>query len=163
MRRLALLAVLVLGLAGCRDTYPHTDTVRNVPRPQSAKVIRLAPEASARAFAERWVNWDWRTVASRQRELARMAAGALATQLRANAGSARIDATLARDRPGMRGTVAIVDLTQRREAATGLVVTREQTYTNEHADLGGPRYRVYRVALARAAGRWEVTGWEPQP
>jgi hypothetical protein len=163
MRRLALLAVLVIGLAGCQDPYHHTDTVQSVARPQSATVIRTAPDAIARAFAKRWVNWDWRTAAARQRELARMAAGALATQLRANAGSVRLDATLARDRPGMRGTVAIVDLAQRRAAATGLVLTREQTYTNEHADQGGPRYRVYRVALIGAAGRWEVARWEPQP
>jgi hypothetical protein len=163
MRRLTLLAVLVIGLTGCQDPYRHTDTVQSVPRSQSATVVRPAPDASARAFAERWVNWDWRTAAARQRELARMAAGALATQLRANAGSARIDATLARDRPRVRGTVTIVDLAQRREAATGLVVTREQTYTNEHADLGGPRYHVYRVSLIAGADRWEVTRWAPQP
>lgn len=48
--------------------------------------------------------------------------------------------------------VATVDLAQCPDAATGLIVTREQTYTSDHADLGGPRYRVYRVALARPAG-----------
>ena len=127
---------------------------RSLPRPL------LWPQ---RAFAKEWINWDWRSAATQQRHLAQLARGPLADQLRANADSARIDASLARDRPGSRGAIAAVDLTSHGPRSAGIVVTREQSYTDGHADLGGAHYRVYRVRLAAADRTWEVTTWAPQP
>jgi hypothetical protein len=111
----------------------------------------------------RWINWDWQTAAKRQRALAHLAVGELARTLRANAASARIDATFARDKPGSIGTVAAIQLTRRGGDAAGLVVTHEQSSTGEHADLGGQRYRVYLVTMQRDGGKWKVSRWAPQP
>lgn len=178
-RALAPLAVIaVLGLAGCQDPYAHdrteppaaqatTVTERSGPSstPTPGRGASSLPSASAmaRAFGSRWINWDWQTAASQQRALATLATVDLARQLRANADSARIDATLARDRPGSRGRVVAIELTASGERDAGIVVTREQTLTDGRADLGGARYRVYTVQLEHARGRWEVSAWTPQP
>jgi len=176
----AVAAVIGAASAGCQDPYADSGRQPDVAPDTSARHTTrpgppappLAPGAARRArsprraawsFARLWVNWDWRGVARQQRALARIATGELAQQLRANAGSARIDATLARDRPGSRGTVAAIDLKASGGRATGIVVTREQTYTDGRADLGGRRYRVYRIRLTRDRTGWEVSGWEPQP
>ena len=95
--------------------------------------------------------------------LARLAGGRLATRLRADADAAAQDETLARDKTAHRGTVAAISLNPSPGRARGLVVTRERTYTNGHADLGGARYRVYRVAISARHDGWTVTAWAPQP
>jgi hypothetical protein len=179
---LALAAALAV--TGCQDPYT-TDSARREPtRTRTALPVRsdtaepgpAAPaftpavarrsrtaRSAARAFATRWINWDWRTAASQQRSLAKLATGALARTLRANASSARIDATLARDKPGSRGRVTAIDLKPTQAGAAGVVVAHEQTYTGGHADLGGQRYHVYLVQLHRAPHAWEVRRWAPQP
>ena len=178
-----LLALLVAG-SGCQDPY-SSQPLRSSPSPTSnreptpgdtsrpgARIPSLAPATArgsrsprqaARSFAARWVNWDWRTVAEQQRSLARLATGPLAQRLRANGRSARIDASLARDKPGSRGAVAAIDLTTAADQASGVVVTREQTYTDGRADLGGQRYCVYLIRLKRERNGWGVSAWEPQP
>jgi hypothetical protein len=174
----------VLALAGCQDPYandharPAPATTQHVaeapsdtaqpgppaaPPPAAPRQPSASPRQAARTFAARWANWDWRTASRQQRALARLAVGRLAQQLTANASSARIDATLARDRPGVRGDVAAIDLDVRATRATGIVVTHEQTYTDGRADLGGGRYRVYLIRLASHRGGWGVSAWEPQP
>jgi hypothetical protein len=174
----------VLALAGCQDPYasnharPAPATTQHVtvtpsdiarPGPSAARRPSTAPQPStsarhaARTFAAGWANWDWRSASRQQRALARLAVGRLAQRLTANARSARIDATLARDRPGARGTVAAIDLDVRATRAAGIVVTHEQTYTDGRADLGGRRYRVYLIRLASHDGGWGVSAWDPQP
>lgn len=179
-----MLVVLGLAITGCEDPYA-TERARSAPQRSSAAVLtpgdttRPGPaagpippaaatavpsaRAAARLFAERWVNWDWRSVATQQRAVAGLARGDLRGQLRANARQARGDASLERDKPGGRGTVAAISLRYISATAAGIVVTREQTYTAGHADLGGRRYRVYVVRLARGRGGWGVSAWEPQP
>jgi hypothetical protein len=185
IRTLPIAAIAaVLALAGCQDPYasdharpaPATtqhvaetpsDTARPgppaVPPPAAARQPSASPRQAARAFADRWANWDWRTASSQQRALARLAVGRLAQQLTANASSARIDATLARDRPGARGAVAAIELAVRTTRAIGIVVIHEQTYTDGRADLGGQRYRVYLIRLTSHRRDWGVSAWEPQP
>lgn len=184
MRRAGALRVLVVVVSaagsGCQDPYggdgarptpapaaiadDHVRPGPTAPRlPSRVAKASASPRGTARRFATLWANWDWRNVASRQRALARLAAGDLARQMRANASSVRIDASLVRDKPASRGIVAAIKVKLTREHATGLVVTREQTYTDGRADLGGRRYRVYRVRLRRAGAGWEVARWEPQP
>jgi hypothetical protein len=178
---LGLVAVVIgAASAGCKDPYagssrqpdvepdttpPHTSRPGPPARPPAPSAAQGAqsPRRAASSFAKRWVNWDWRGVADQQRALARHATGQLAQQLQANASSARIDATLARDKPGSRGAVAAIDLRTIAERATGIVVTREQTYTDGRADLGGRHYRVYRIGIKRDGTGWEVSEWEPQP
>lgn len=160
-------ALLALAIAGCQDPYASQDRPR--PRPSTTEVPAASvPRASsaeqaARAFASRWINWDWRTAGTQQRALARLAADKLAKELRANAASARIDASLARDKPSSRGNVVATDLDSQAASAAGVVVTREQTYTAAHRDLGGQHHRVYRIRLRLSDGRWEVSSWEPLP
>jgi hypothetical protein len=186
-RRIALavtLPVLLVAESGCQDPYSDQsslpspsptgdreatpgDTSRPGPRipPLSAATPggSRSPRRTARSFAVRWVNWDWRTAIEQQLALARLATRPLARRLRANASSARVDASLARDKPGSRGAVAAIDLTIARDRASGVVVTREQSYTAGRADLGGRRYRVYLIRLSREQDAWGVSAWEPQP
>ena len=159
---LVLIAALVV--AGCRDPYAGTRTAPPTPstRADAGRAAASAREA-ARLFATRWINWDWHSAGRQQLALAGLAVGRLAGELKANAHSARIDATLARDRPGSRGTVVAIDLQPGRQGVAGLVVTHEQSLANGHADLGGAQYRVYLVRLVHDHARWEVTAWEPQP
>ena len=176
----ALAIALAVAITGCQDPYAR-DRARPAARPSatpgdigqpgsqagpvpsSAARLTPSPQGAARSFATRWVNWDWRSAASQQRTLARLATGGLARQLRANASSARVDATLARDKPGARGSVAAIDLKAGTTEAAGIVVTREQTYTDGRADLGGRNYRVYLIHLTRDQNGWGVSAWEPQP
>ena len=180
----ALAIALAVAITGCQDPYardraqptspparrpsaPPSDVSQPGPAagPVPSSAARPAPSArgAARSFATRWVNWDWQSAASQQRTLARLATGDLARQLRANASSARVDATLARDRPGARGSVVAIDLKAGNAEAAGIVVAREQTYTEGRADLGGQRYRVYLIRLKRERNGWGVSAWEPQP
>ena len=173
---LRVLAVaLTVTMSGCQDPYAR-DRARpasapaarpsaapsdiSQPGPPAGSVpstaARRAPSArrAAGSFATRWVNWDWRSAAGQQRTLARLATAGLARQLRANASSARVDATLARDKPGARGSVVAIDLKAGNAEAAGIVVAREQTYTDGRADLGGQRYRVYLIRLKRERNGW---------
>jgi hypothetical protein len=179
----ALALVVALAPAGCQDPYvndgsrPEPVRTRTAAAPGDTAApgpaaTPLATEADpsvrsardvARSFAMRWINWDWRTAATQDRELARLAAAKLARTLRANAASARIDATVARDKPGSRGTVAAIQLRTTGLVPAGLIVTHEQTSTDGHADLGGQRYRVYLVALELQNAKWGVSRWAPQP
>lgn len=182
-RRLAALATFALlgiAAAGCKDPYANqrtpaprpaartpSDLTRPGPRasaiPTTPQRPHRLPRAAAQAFAATWVSWDWRTIDEQQRKLARLSVGELARQLNATAASARRDASVARDKPGSRGTVAATNLRVDGRNARGIVVTREQTYTDRRADLGGQRYRVYHVRLVADRGRWGVSAWQPQP
>lgn len=169
MRRpTAVLALTTaVALAACQD--PYADNKSRL-EPASTRAVAAEPLAGgasvrdvARSFAMRWITWDWRTAANQERELAQLATPKLARALRANAASARIDATVVRDKPGSRGTVVAVELKTTTPVAAGLIVTHEQTSTDGRADLGGRRYRVYLVALELEHGRWGVSRWAPQP
>jgi hypothetical protein len=157
--------LLALTAAGCQDPYARPERPSAAPATTPPVASRDADGArgAARIFASRWVNWDWGTAGAQQRALALLAVGRLAVDLRANASSARIDASLARDKPSSRGDVVATDLRGEAASATGIVVTREQTYTAGHADLGGRHYRIYRVRLTLSNGRWEVSSWERLP
>lgn len=164
-RHLSLVALAALAVAGCQD--PYSDGASSAqqdrgPAPPQ-RTTSGGADGVAREFAALWSNWTWRAVDRQQRRLARLAAPGLARQLEANATGARIDATLRRDRPAARGTVAIVEVRATASTAQGLVVTREQTSTNGRTDLGGLRYRVYRVAAELRDGVWKVSRWQPQP
>jgi hypothetical protein len=178
---LALVAAFALVLAGCQDPYqreqaqprstPATRAPRDADRPgPRAPALPAMPDAQARSaraaarrFARAWINWDWHSLAARQRSLARLAADRLAAELRANTKTTAADASLARDRPSARGSVIAVDLRAVRARASAVVVTREQTYTDGHADLGGQHHRVYRALLTQTAVGWEVSAWTPLP
>jgi hypothetical protein len=178
--RLALAAVALV-LAGCQDPYqreqrqtaptPATsvsgDAERAGPRAPDVPPVPEAQASSAhgaaRTFAGRWINWDWRTLPAHQRELARLGTGRLADELRANAKTSAANASLARDQPSSRGSIVAVDLHAEHAKASAVIVTREQTYTAGHADLGGQHHHVYRALLTRGIRGWEVSAWTPLP
>ena len=162
MKRAVSVLALSLLLAGCSNPYANSSRGVTPPTPRAATPSSTAT-TTARSFALRWVNWGWRSAATQQRALACLATGQLAAELRANAASARIDASLARDKPSVRGVVVIVNLTARGSLVAGLVVTREQSFTAGRPDIGGAHYRVYAITVARGGGRWEVSVWKPQP
>lgn len=179
-----VLALLAVTSAGCADPYTtdRASTPPGTPPSSPAEpgdIERPGPPAgpvpsahdrrsrsaehAARTFAIRWINWDWQSAAQQQRAMARLAAGELAHELQTSARSVRLDASLTRDKPGSRGQVEAIDLQAGNEHRQGIVVTLERTYTGGRADLGGRRYRVYRVRLARTGDRWGVSAWQPQP
>jgi hypothetical protein len=180
---LTALAALGFGLTACHDPYqttqprqppappgtPHArgDAQRPGPTVPAVSATPAGRDRGARgvvvAFARAWSTWDWRTAADQQHALARLAVGPLAAQLHANAATTAGDASLARDRPGSRGRVITVDLHRTQQGVEAVVVTREQTTTNGHADLGGARHHVYRATLTRSAQGWGVSAWTPLP
>ena len=66
--------------------------------------------AALRAFCWRWANWDWRSLAGQQRQLARLAVGELADQLQAQADQAERSGAARRDRLSVRGQIVTIDL-----------------------------------------------------
>lgn len=184
-RHLAAVVALALALGGCQDPYQNdqahqaaSSRMRPAQAPRPGDIDgpgppgRPAPagpvgqgsgaRAVAAAFARGWTNWDWRTAAAQQLKLARLATGTLGTQLRSGARSTAADQSLARDRPGARGSVIAIDLKPDQRGVSGVVATREQTYTGGHADLGGRRYRVYLTTIEHGRHGWRVSRWEPQ-
>lgn len=168
--------VLGVALAGCQDPWASSSQAPSAGQPARTAPATAPPSgtgtpaagaptarAAARAFAQRWVNWDWGDAAAQQRVLARLAHGPLAAQLRAGARAAAADRSLERDRPGARGSVLALQVEGDDRRATALAVTRERTYTDGHADLGGERHRVYRAGLERTARGWSVSEWTPLP
>jgi hypothetical protein len=177
--RLAAAALAVV-LAGCQNPYATNPSARaagrspqhdSAPSGSPSNPVTASPGAqrirardAAAVFARLWITWEWRSAPQQQRALAQLATGRLARDLRANATSSHINASLVRDKPSSRGTVAAINLTTTRtRRAAGIIVTREQTYTDGHPDLGGRHYRVYRIRLRQHADRWAVTTWAPQP
>jgi hypothetical protein len=158
----ALAATVVL--VGCQDPYVGAGHTQPAGPARATPPIGEVPTAATatRRFALRWINWDWRGAANGQRSLARLAVGSLATQLAENAEAVRADATLARDKPASRGQVVAIALRGEGATRTGVVVTREQTYSAGHPDLGGAHYRVYLVRVVRAGRGWGVIRWAPQ-
>jgi hypothetical protein len=177
----ALAAALALILAGCQDPYqrepappratPAAGVAGDAERPGARPpAVPAVPDtqarsalAAARRFARAWVNWDWRTLPAEQRALARLTTGRLADELHTNAKTTAADASLARDRPSSRGHVIAVALRASHRTAEAVLVTREQTYTAGHADLGGRHHRIYRARLTRGIDGWELRAWTPLP
>lgn len=148
------IAALAVVVTGCQDPY---DEPRRPPRPTPPAAV--GRDEVVRAFAKGWINWDWQSVADQQRSLAGLATRVLARQLRQDAASSRNAALLARQRPGSRGRLVVLELSS---AGRGIVVTQESTLTDGHADLGGEHYRVYLVSTRKWRGEWKVSRWEPQ-
>jgi hypothetical protein len=191
-RRKQLLAGLVacLALAACEDPYTQgtQSAAKSSPRDerpqaQRARGDELPPDppparegpaleeapagrtarATLAAFCTGWANWSWRTIGRQQRRLAGLATGRLAAQLAAEAGRAKLDRALRRDRLAMRGRVVALDLDPPGGGGRVVCVSRELEIQNGRGELGGGRHRVYLAALERTPRGWGVSRWEPQP
>jgi hypothetical protein len=134
------------------------------PTPPSADApvgVRGTPQAALAAFAGLYVNWDYRTLTSRQRELAGMSVGsARAAELQATA-SSRDDTTIAAAHIANSGTVLSISPEQG-GAGTWVIVTREQTSGSGDYEGLAAADHVTIARLARSGGGYAVSEWLPQ-
>jgi hypothetical protein len=146
-----------------RQRHPPEET-RPAPKLQTrtapARPARSAAEA-ARAFAEAWTNWNWRTIRSSERRRARLAAGALRREIDQDAASVSPDSTLRRDRTENTGVVLAVALGDAGGQRSAYVIVRETTASAGLVAIGDTAVRVYRAQLVRAHGGWLVGAWAP--
>jgi hypothetical protein len=188
LRAALFVAALTVVAAGCQDPYaaeprgedarrpgkpPLAERPRGDERPaaaderDTAPAVRLdaqaTPRAAVGAFCAQWANWSWRTIGRQQRRLARIAAGALAGQLAAEAKLRTQDQALRRDRLGVRGRVVAIDIKRGTSTRDAVCVTWERQQANRRADLEGARHRVYLATVVQTRNGWAVRRWEPQP
>jgi hypothetical protein len=122
---------------------------------------RSTPSGVLAAFALRYVNWTYRTLAADQRALAAMSVGAARqAELQAAAASAA-DTTIARARVENSGRLVGVapDASQ---PGRWIVVTREQTGGNSEYEGLRASYHVALARVARVADGYAVSQWQPQ-
>jgi hypothetical protein len=172
-------ALAELALAGCAnpdgaqlkststsESSPASPGEPPAPPPASAAGETTAgPSASAEdaviAFAERYVNWNYRTLGETERALAASAIGAArSAELQAAASSAK-DPSLAAGKITNRGSV--VALAPRRgDPATWVIVTSEQT-SGSYGYQGLPSsLHVTLARVARVNAGYAVSEWLPQ-
>ena len=163
----ALLLASAVTVAGCGISdpdatppppAPSTAAAAQRPTTPPAQPNRRAP-AGERAllarFARAWITYTFATLPAQQRQLAALATGPLARQLRQNA-ERDLQAQYVRvANVGSRGVVeAIVD----RPYAAAIVVTREQLTTNGHTQVA---WEIYLATLAATKAGSRVATWTP--
>lgn len=120
------------------------------------------PVEAVERFADRYINWNHRTLAEVQRQLAQMSIGeASATQKRA-ATRTPADSELRRGRVANHGQ--LIGIAPARPPRTGdfVVVTRETTTGARVYDELPPAYHVTLATVSRVRGGWAISRWEPQ-
>ena len=108
-----------------------------------------------------YINWSYRELAERERELAAISVGGARELERQQAASAAQDATLARAHVANSGRVVAIarELTR---AGSWVIVTRERT-SGSGAFQGVPAaYHVTLARLARLPGGYAVSEWLAQ-
>jgi hypothetical protein len=179
MRAAALLLMCAV-LGGCADlggaptsTSPTVAKVAQAdatheypsPAPPRERVLgggSASAVAAVRAFATAYVNWTASTVPSDMLALARRSVG----QARSAAALAAVET--ARDYELQRGGVAntgTVEAVAPLGGARYVVVTRERTTASNSNAYDGlrPAWHVTVATVTElSAGRWVVSGWQPQ-
>lgn len=176
-RSIVTLALLAFALAGCQNPDAPTSAGTQeglagspgepqppAPTPPSAYVpvgVRSTPQSALLAFAALYVNWDYRTLAARQRMLAAMSLGAArAAELQAAASSAG-DQTLQAAR--IRNSGVVLGLAPDRSArGRWVLVTREQTTGSAGYAGLEPSDHVTLARLVRTGAGYAVSEWLPQ-
>jgi hypothetical protein len=145
---------------------PASPGEREGTAPAQPHALPVNPAASARAaverFAERYVNWTWRSLLGDQRRLAATAVGeARASELQAYAATER-DTALARGRVFNSGTVIAVAPVNGGPGDEWACVTREQTGgQGEYAALVAA-YHVTLATVHPVPGGFAVSSWRPE-
>lgn len=138
--------------------YPGTK-----PAPQSAAGSASAVDAVT-AFASAYINWDARTVASDMQVLAQQSIGQARSEMELAAAQTASDYELRR---GGIANAGVVETVAALPGSPGryVVVTRERTTATATDAYQGLR-PAWHVALATVvrvgAGRWAVSGWQPE-
>lgn len=121
-----------------------------------------SPAAAIERFATLYTNWDYRTLARTQRQLAAMSVGEAATTHARAAARTHRDYELRRGRVANRGQ--IVSLSPSRPPARRgyVVVTLERTTGARVYDDLRPAYHVTFATTQAVHGGWAVSRWEPK-
>jgi len=175
---LACMIAVALVLAGCSNpdatgttaasTQASPQSAGEPPAPappppsaQSPAQVQPTPTGALTAFAERDVNWNWKTLAGDQRALAAIAVGAARLAEQQAAASSTADTTIASAEIWNRGTLVSV-APDRSKPGTWVLVTREQTGGDSQYEGLPAAYHVTLAELARVPGGWAVERWSPQ-
>ncbi|HET9102077.1 MAG TPA: hypothetical protein VFN55_01885 [Solirubrobacteraceae bacterium] len=175
----AAVGLCALALGGCAGLGPVGTTTRRSPTPlQIAQRTHEYPSPpgrssagpgfgsavlAVRAFATGYINWTANTISGRMRGLAALSSGqARSAMLLAAAETAR-DYELHRGGVANAGTVQAI-APQPGRTGTYVVVTLERTSATRSAAYQGlaPSWHVTLATVARRAGGWVVSGWQPE-
>lgn len=178
----AAIAVSVLSLAallaGC--TNPDAERTQDSPSPSSPQnpgepaapapasaqaqrpaAVQATAERALSAFAQLYVNWNYRTLSERQGTLARISVGPARLSERQAAARSASDSTLKRGHIYNSGQVVSI-ARERRSPGWWVIVTRERTGGGaQYAGLP-TAYHVTRARLAAVGGGYAVEQWLPQ-
>jgi hypothetical protein len=163
-----MLAVAAMAIAGCGisdpDAPPQGAVEQTAPVAHRRPAAPVAPPPSAATSSERallgrfahaWITYTFATLPSQQRELAALATGTLARQLRRNS-EADLEAQYIRvANVDSRGAVEAIVA---RPNATAIVVARERLTTNGQTQTS---WDVYLASVADTAAGLRVASWTP--
>ncbi|HEX4188580.1 MAG TPA: hypothetical protein VHY83_11835 [Solirubrobacteraceae bacterium] len=179
-QRTALAVCLAaLALTGCAnpdaptatDQDPHSRGPANAGEPapppapspssQAPAAVQPTPHGALAAFAARYVNWSYRTLARDQQTLAAISVGAAKLTEQQAAARSQADSTIARSRVQNRGEVISI-AGDEASSKQWVIVTREQTGGSSEYEGLGASYHVTLAALAAVPGGYAVSQWSPQ-
>jgi acyl-CoA hydrolase len=178
MRRAVVIGLCALVAAGCGAKHHHAPTTPSKlsqaestheypsppPPPQTATSAAASAAQAARTFATAYINWSAQTVAGDMASLAARSVGQARTAMTLAAAQTADDYELRRGGIANHGTVeAVAPLPGHRNRY--VVVTLESTSATNTTAYQGLR-PAWHVALAtvteQGAGRWVVSGWQPE-
>ena len=136
------------------------------PAPPSASsqlpaALQPTPQQALLAFAERYVNWSYRTLAAEQRTLAAISVGGARLSEQQAAVAARNDTSIARGHISNRGQIVSIAPDALRQGWWA-ILTREQTDGSAQYEGLPAIYHVTLAQLAHLAGGYAVEQWLPQ-
>jgi hypothetical protein len=178
--RILLLVPVTVALAGCGLAQNTSQTSSagvpvqanagehegTIPTTASTQPDRRSgassPERAVEGFAERYINWTYRTLPAVQDQLAASSTGeARAAELQSRQQTLR-DTPLARGHIYNTGTIVAVAPARTGTSGEWVIVTREQTGgEGEYAGLP-PAFHVTLAAAEHLDGQWVVSAWRPQ-
>jgi hypothetical protein len=178
-----VLAVLLLlsavGAVGCtnpdaprvarertRNTSPQNRGESPAPPPRASASqapgdVQGTPPAALAAFADLYANWNYRTLAAEQRQLAAMSVGAARLAEQQAAAAIQTDSTISQGHIYNTGRVASIgpDLLR---PGMWVVLTREQTGGDTQYEGLPAAYHLTLAQVAAVPGGYAVSEWLPQ-
>lgn len=131
------------------------------PGKQRAIDVRSTAEQALAAYADRYSNWTYQTLAEDQRTLAAMSVGAARLAERQAAAASRTDTPIGRGHITNSGQIISI-ATDQAQPQLWVIVTREQTSgAGEYEGLPAA-YHVTLAKLAAVPGGYAVSEWLPQ-
>ncbi len=171
-----LAGALALADAGCANpdapaAQSPASQVQNAGEPAAPAPARVGEQAPAdtqntparalAAFAETYINWDYRTLTATQRTLAARSVGAAHLAEQQAAASSAADNTIQRARIHNSGQLASVAREQT-QPGMWVIVTRERTTGDSEYEGLPASYHVTLARVQHVRGGWAVSEWLPQ-